>query len=137
MALGIYKKGQGYWTRLMSGVFYGTIIFMGGMWASDIFRNTPLFGMEPIYTQALVFTLVIAVFGWIAYYLLCLKPGVVDFIIDPEGEMKKVNWSSKRELIGSTQVVLGVTAVIGVFCFLFDLFFQMVFRAVGVLEIID
>jgi preprotein translocase subunit SecE len=137
MALGIYKKGQGYWTRLMSGVALGTLVFMGGMWASDIFRNTRMFGMEPIYTQAFVFTLIVAVFGWIGYYLLCVKHGVVDFMIATEGEMKKVNWSSKREIIGSTQVVLGVTVIIAIFCFCFDLFFQWVFRTAGVLEVID
>jgi preprotein translocase subunit SecE len=134
MALGIYKQGQGYWTRLMSGVALGLLVFMGGIWASDIFRHTRLFGLEPEYTRALVFTLVVGVFGWLGYYLLCLKPRVVDFLIATEGEMKKVNWSSKREIIGSTQVVLGVTIIIAIFCFCFDLLFQFIFRSVGVLD---
>src|SRR3712207_7866772 len=34
------------------------------------------------------------------------KPANVDFLIATDSEMKKVNWTSRRELIGSTKVVI-------------------------------
>ena len=38
------------------------------------------------------------------------KPSqTVDFMIATEGEMKKVNWSTRREILGSTWVVIAVT----------------------------
>ena len=34
------------------------------------------------------------------------KPANVDFLIATDSEMKKVNWTSRKELIGSTKVVI-------------------------------
>ena len=34
------------------------------------------------------------------------KPTNVDFLIATDSEMKKVNWTSRKELIGSTKVVI-------------------------------
>ena len=36
MAAGIYKKGQGYWTRLMSAIGFGMISLMGVVWLWDL-----------------------------------------------------------------------------------------------------
>ena len=38
MAVAIYKKGQGYWTRMMSAIAAGLIIFMGAVWLWDILK---------------------------------------------------------------------------------------------------
>ena len=35
-------------------------------------------------------------------------------MIATEGEMKKVNWSTRREIIGMTWVVIGLTVFIAV-----------------------
>ena len=34
------------------------------------------------------------------------KPTSVDFLIATDSEMKKVNWTSRQELIGSTKIVV-------------------------------
>jgi len=57
-----------------------------------------------------------------------------DFMIATEGEMKKVSWSSKREIIGSTKVVILFTLLMSVFLFLVDLVFQNLFSGIGVLK---
>ena len=48
-------------------------------------------------------------------------------------EMKKVNWSSKREIIGSTWVVVIVAVSIAAILFVVDIFFKELFSAIGIL----
>jgi preprotein translocase SecE subunit len=58
-----------------------------------------------------------------------------DFMIATEGEMKKVSWSRKREVIGSTKVVIMFTLLLALLLFFVDLVFQYIFSEVGVLKI--
>lgn len=134
MALTIYKPGQGYWTRMMSAIALGLLVLMGGNWLQAQFANVRIGGAEPIYTRAAIFTIIVLIFGVLGYWLIGTKPRVVDFMVATEAEMKKVNWSSKREIIGSTWVVIGFTVFIGILCFIFDFVFQNLFQWVGVLE---
>jgi preprotein translocase SecE subunit len=48
------------------------------------------------------------------------KPVVVDFFIATESEMKKVSWSSRAELLGSTAVVLVTVFLLALFIWLAD-----------------
>jgi len=57
-----------------------------------------------------------------------------DFMIATGGEMKKVSWSSKREIIGSTKVVILFTVLMALFLFLVDLAFQTMFSGMGILK---
>ncbi|HRP62849.1 MAG TPA: preprotein translocase subunit SecE [Phycisphaerales bacterium] len=134
MAMGLYKPGQGYWTRLMSGIGFGMIVLMGGIWLSRQVTNVRLFGLEPVWSQAIAFSVVVAAFGIVGFYLIGRKPNFVDFLIATEGEMKKVNWSSKKEIMGSTWVVIAFTVFVALFCFAFDRVYQFIFIKAGVLE---
>lgn len=58
----------------------------------------------------------------------------VDFLIATEGEMKKVNWSSRREVIGSTWVVISVSVLIAVVLLAADVLFSSFFSQIGVLQ---
>ncbi len=53
-------------------------------------------------------------------------------MIATEGEMKKVSWSSKKEIIGSTKVVIVTLLLMGLVLFLVDLFNTIFMKAVGV-----
>src|SRR5262245_12168886 len=134
-SLTLYKPGQGYYTRLMSAIGFSLIVLMGVVWLWKLLATVRWWPLrEPVYWQALVAVTVMVVFGWLGYMLIGCKPRVVDFMIATESEMKKVNWSSRREIIGSTWVVIGLTAFLAVVCFLLDLSFQLVFKAMHVLE---
>jgi preprotein translocase SecE subunit len=63
------------------------------------------------------------------------KPANVDFLIATDSEMKKVNWTSRRELIGSTKVVIIFMFAIAAILFVLDLLFNTLFYAIRVLEI--
>ena len=134
MGAGIYKKNQGYYTRVCSAVALATIVLMGAIWLWDLLGGVRIGTIEAVYIQATGALLVTVFFGVLGYYLIGRKPKVVDFMIATEGEMKKVNWSSRREILGSTWVVILLTICIAIFCFSADLIFQNIFRFFGVLE---
>ncbi len=134
MAFGIYKQGQGYWTRLMSAIGGGTLVLMGAAWLWQQMSILRL-GPKTIYVQGGCTVVVFGFFGWLLSYLLCVQPKVADFLIATEGEMKKVNWSTRREIIGSTWVVIGLTFFIAVAIFVLDyLIFTPFFQWINVLD---
>ncbi|MCK4850305.1 MAG: preprotein translocase subunit SecE [Phycisphaerae bacterium] len=53
-------------------------------------------------------------------------------MIATEGEMKKVSWSSKKEIIGSTKVVIVTLLIMGLVLFLVDLFFMRLMKFLNV-----
>ena len=133
-AAGIYKPGQGYWTRLMSAIALAGLVLMGVSWLWDTLAGVRFGGLETVYIQGGSAILVIAVFALLGYYLIGRKPKTVDFMIATEGEMKKVNWSTRREVLGSTWVVIFLTFITAAYLLLFDLLFSTFFRSIGVLK---
>lgn len=135
MDLSIYKKGQGWYTRVYTAIGLGLIVFFGANWLTfDVLANVRLFDLEPVYTKAIVFLTFCAIFAAIGYHFIARHHRFVDFLIAVEGEMKKVNWSSRKEIVGSTYVVISMTIFIAVLCFLLDLVYQFLFIRAGVLE---
>jgi len=59
------------------------------------------------------------------------KPSNVDFLIATDSEMKKVNWTSRKELIGSTKVVVVFMFLIATLLFAIDQVFHLLFWAGG------
>ena len=70
----------------------------------------------------------------LTYWLVGVNRKACDFLIATEGEMKKVSWSTKNELWGSTKVVIFFTLLMALLLFIVDLFFLFVFSAIGVLK---
>ncbi|MHC4518661.1 MAG: preprotein translocase subunit SecE [Planctomycetota bacterium] len=118
----IYKPGQGKYTRLCSGLTMGTIIAFG------CWRLYEKLGATDwnLWIVSLVPVGVFAVLGVVIYWLLN-KPSLADFLIAAEGELKKVNWSSRREVFVSTVVVIIVVVAMAVLLGTTDLIFTMVF----------
>ena len=73
-------------------------------------------------------------FGAIGFWIIGAKKRTVEFMIATEGEMKKVNWSTRREVVGSTIIVLFISFVIAVLCASFDLVFAWFFTVIDVLD---
>ena len=125
-----YKWGQGKNTRVYTIVSIG-ILTVIGCWrlyqklTASLDVTTPL----GLWTSVLVPLIVFAVIGILLYWLIN-KPIVADFLIAAEGELKKVSFSSKREIAVSTFVVIIVVVLtatmLGVADLCFSLFFQNV-----------
>lgn len=62
------------------------------------------------------------------------SPKSADFLIATDSEMKKVNWSTYKQIKGSTIVVIVATFLIAGFLFLIDMGFSFFFRAIDVLQ---
>ncbi len=133
MAFGIYKPGQGYWTRVMSAIGIGMLGLAGANWGWEQLAviNT---SFEVIYLQAGVaggFALFTGIF---TYWLVGMNRKVNEFYIATEGELRKVAWPPRKELIGSTWVVIGISVLIATILFISDLAFASLFRELGVLK---
>jgi preprotein translocase subunit SecE len=102
MALKIYKRGQGYYTRLYSALTAAAMVVIGCvvLWQK-------LQAQDNVYVEFFVPTGVAAVFGALIFWIIN-KPSIADFMIAAEGEIKKVSWSSRQDIMSSTMVVIGV-----------------------------
>jgi len=134
MALSIYKPGQGYYTRMLSAVGVGVIVLSGVAWLWEKMTTIDAIpDKQELYYQAGMAVAVIAFFGALVYFILN-KPRIADFMIATEAEMKKVNWPTKKEIIGSTWVVICGTAFIALLLWVINLGFAELFIRIGVLE---
>lgn len=97
-------------------------------------RNAiPLF--EPLYLQAAVGGFVVLLGAVFIYWLVALKPKPNEFLISVDTEMRKVNWSNRREIIGSTWVVITVCFAIALILWVVDLAFATFFEAIDVINV--
>ncbi|HVP10628.1 MAG TPA: preprotein translocase subunit SecE, partial [Phycisphaerae bacterium] len=129
----IYKPGQGHNTRVWSGVGMGALVCWFAYFVYEklsVVETTPTMRLVRV---AIPVGLII-VFGLLGYWLLALNRKVCDFLIQTEGEMKKVNWTTRKDIIGSTKVVIFVVISLGVILTVVDVGFTWVFRAIGVLK---
>ena len=139
----IYKKGQGYWTRMGTVAGAGLIgLFMGGFLYTQSERLltgpsiTPFLNAHHLSDPRgpfLVVAIFAAVYAIVAFHYMN-KPVSVDFLIATDSEMKKVNWTTQKELMGSTKIVIWFVFVMAVLLFSYDVFFQIIFWMIGVLK---
>ena len=130
----IYKKGQGYWTRMGTAIGAG---FLGLIVAFELYRQIPTFlhGTAQHDTRvALIVSLVFLAAYSIWAYWFTNKPTTVDFLVATDSEMKKVNWTTRKELIASTKIVIIFMFIIAIFLFGSDLLFGALFHSIGVLK---
>ncbi len=118
----IYKSGQGKYTRLCSGFAVAAVVAFGCWRLYQRLGATDL----NLWVVSLVPVGVFVGLAGLIYWLLN-KPSVADFMIAAEGELKKVNWSSRREVAVSTVVVIIVVVFMAALLGTTDLVFQMVF----------
>lgn len=133
MAMNIYKQGQGYWTRMMSAVGAGVLVVAAAQWAwvkLSVFIQADW----AIFAQAAAALVMLGLFGLLVYRWIGVKPKTCDFLIATEGEMKKVNWPSRKEVIGATYVVIACVILLTLLLFLSDVFFFSLFEATGVID---
>lgn len=94
--------------------------------------GVPLFQLA--YLQMSVAIVLIVGGAFLAYYIAGLRRGAVDFLIATDSEMRKVNWSTRREIVGSTNVVITAFFLIGFILFVLDFMFSKSFQAIHLLH---
>ena len=129
----IYKPGQGRNTRMWTAVGYGSLVSWFAYFLWKKFEIVDV-GQYTQVVQVGAAVLALTVLGLLGYWALGLNKRINDFLIATEGEMKKVNWTSRKEIIGSTKVVIVVVIGMSVLLFVVDVFFMGFFTAIGVLK---
>ena len=120
----VYKKGQGKYTRVSTFVAVMVIVVIGAFFLSRSLRYSP-------YLQFGIPAVMVGVLAWLMFWVLN-RPKTADFLIATEGEMKKVSWSSRKEIIGSTKVVIVTTLIMAAILASVDILFTLLFSSIGV-----
>ena len=121
----IYKVAQGRYTRSLT--FAGAmLVAVSGAYV----LSGKLYDVGP-YMRYGIPSMVVVLIGLVTFWMVN-RPRSADFLIATEGEMKKVAWSGKKEVIGSTKVVIVTTVMIALLLFGVDIIFGALFRILGV-----
>ncbi len=130
----VLKPGQGIHVRWATAVGAGLLALGGTYYLWDKLRL-----IEFIEANYAARTLIPVAFllglAYVIFWLVGRHPGVVDFLIATEGEMKKVNWSTRKEVWGATKVVIVTVLALALVLFVVDLLFIIFFSRIGVLRI--
>jgi len=130
----VHKPTQGYWTRLCTAIGSGVLVVWGAKWLADklsVYKTTPAGQI----IQVVIPLAWLGAWGLLLYWLIGRSAKTVDFFVAVEGEMKKVNWSTKQEVIGATKVVIMFVALMSLMLFIVDTIFMTFFTEIGVLQI--
>jgi preprotein translocase subunit SecE len=122
IAFDIYKRGQGKYTRLCSAFGAGIIAALGCL---QLYKKLQAHDLG-LWLETMIPAGLFVALGLLIFWLVN-KPSVADFMVSAEGEMKKVNWSSRSQIAVSTFIVIVVVIVMAVLLGVTDLVFQMFF----------
>jgi preprotein translocase subunit SecE len=124
-ATGIYKRTQGKLARQLTFLAIAVLV-LAGCW--QLFERGGLHGSAKFAVPAAV----VLVGLWVGYRVVNI-PQFADFLIAVEAEMNKVSWPSQDELIRASVVVIVLMAVLTVVLFAYDLVWQALLVAIGVI----
>ena len=130
MALLRYKPGQGYYTRTLSFIWFLTLAAALTLW---LWAELGAIRTNTVYWQAGSAIVMALLFVPLLYWVIN-RPKIADFMIATEQEMRKVNWPSQKEIIGSTAVVIAGTLMMALILFLINIFFGWFFQQIGILN---
>ena len=122
MGLGIYKRGQGFYTRVCSAFGFAITAGLGCRRLYQVLEATDLGLWVKIMVPAGLFVALCLLVLWLVN-----TPSVANFMIAAEGEMKKVSWSSRKEIAVSTFIVIVVVIIMAVLLGVTDITFQLFF----------
>jgi preprotein translocase subunit SecE len=117
----IYKVTQGRHTRSLTFAGAMLVAVSGAYVLSGKLYDTSA------YFRFGVPAAVVVLVGLLAFWMVN-RPSSADFLIATEGEIKKVAWSGKKEVIGSTKVVIITTLMIAMLLFGVDILFGALFQ---------
>lgn len=125
----IYKKGQGKYTRTITFVAATGIVLIAAVATSEFLKGYSL--TRPPMIRFGIPMGAVVVLGALVLWLVN-RPKTADFLIATEGEMKKVSWSSKKEIVGSTKVVIVTTFILAAILFGVDMVLIFLTKQAGI-----
>jgi preprotein translocase subunit SecE len=120
MGLSVYKRGQGKYTRMISAFGGAVIVAIGCL---QLYRTLDAADIS-LWVETMVpvglFIALSVLMMWMVNH-----PSIADFMISAEGEMKKVNWSTRQEVVVSTVVVISVVIILAMLLGVSDFVLQL------------
>jgi preprotein translocase subunit SecE len=129
----VYKPHQGSPTRWGTAAGAALIVLYSSLSIYDLLQGQSAYLQSHMTTLYLIVGGIMAVMTIAAFWFMN-RPQSADFLIATDNEMKKVNWTSKKELIGSTKVIILFMFSIAIFLFLSDIVFGYFFYFIKVLK---
>jgi preprotein translocase SecE subunit len=126
----ITKRGQGYWTRMGTAGVAVMLIALIGVNIAIIMEGQFKVDRKISIGVAAGVSVALALLAW----RLMNKPSNVDFLVATDSEMKKVNWTSRKDLFGATKVVIIFMFLIALILLLIDIVFGYFFQLISVLK---
>lgn len=124
------KPGQGRWVRGLGLAGVALLIGFGAasfywvpssksLWWAELWHGAPL-GI-PLTLRPIVFAS-LGIFGTLTLvaYALMNRDAWAEFLIETEGEVKKVSWPARKDYLGSALVVIVVITVVSLFLWAAD-----------------
>ena len=135
-----YKRGQGKYSRALAFGGIGALAVFGAVSLYNSLLFPPLNepfpggwgrvpGIDMDLTPALLIMLGAVTIIAVGLYWLNNRRKAVDFLIETEGELRKVAWPTQEEVISSSIVVVITVFIMGMFIFLSDLILQGIMRS--------
>lgn len=122
----LYKRSQGRYTRQATWFAIALVIGLG---AWQLQQTLQLVTSPGVAWASFVAVLVVGL--WISFRAVNY-PSFADFLIQVEAEMNKVMWPTWGDVYRASVVVILVMFSLAMVLFLFDLVWQKLFQAIGV-----
>jgi preprotein translocase subunit SecE len=136
----IYKKGEGKIVRTCALIAALALLFYGCCSLYDIphteswlYRTLTVIPVLNIVIRNM-FLICAPIFvglGLLIFWYLN-RPQVADFLIETEGELRKVSWPPRKEYITSSGAVLVLIVIIAIFLYLTDKGLSFMLRKIGI-----
>ena len=120
MEFRVYKGGQGRYVRVGTAIGSALVAMVLAYYVYVLLNRHAAddFAYKVYLEYAIPAGLFVVLCAVTAFLL--NKPSFVDFLIATESEMKKVSWSSRAELLGSSAVVIVTVFLLALFIFVVD-----------------
>lgn len=126
-SLGIYKRSQGRIARQVTFAALAVVLALGAWTLQESLADRGASLRMGAFGAVLVIGL------WLSYRVVNL-PRFADFLIAVEAEMNKVSWPSRSELFRSSVVVMVTMFGLAGTLYAYDLLWQFLLTALGVLR---
>ena len=124
---GVYKRNQGRIARQVTCAVLWVLVLLGA------WRLNQHWISESNLYRYLIPGILIAVGMWISYRVVNMS-SFADFLISVEGEMAKVSWPNRTELVRSSIVVILTIVVLAGILFTYDLLWKVLLKALRILD---
>ena len=122
----LYKRSQGRIARQVTCGAIGVTVAVGSYKLSQVVPKDG--GLWQYAVPGLLLML-----GWWISYRVVNFPKFADFLISVEGEMAKVSWPSRDELVRSSIVVILTIFFFAAVLFAYDIIWKWLLEAIGVI----